>query len=103
MNLELPSIPAGIVLLLSFFSPYAIAVVNHPRWSTGSKKLITIAVTIVLAFISMWFYYLMTGDTLLPWPAFILLFLIVSQSAYALVLKPTAKVVERTVGVTDHP
>lgn len=103
MNFELPVIPAGIVLLLSFFSPYAVAIVNHPRWTAGSKKLITIVVTLVLAGVAMAFYYLTTGEQLLPWPAFILLFLVVSQAAYALVLKPSAKAIERNVGITEHP
>lgn len=103
MNFELPVIPAGVVLLLSFFSPYAVAIINHPGWSPRHKKVIAIAVTLLLAAISMAFYYLVTGEALLPLPAFILLFLVVGQAAYALVLKPSAKKIESSIGIRDTP
>ena len=101
MNIELPAIPAGVMTLLAFFSPYAIAIINHPRWSTGSKRLITIAATVALAFICYAGYILLTGDTVPDWPVLILLFLVISQTAYSLVLKGSVKRVEQNVGVTD--
>ena len=101
MNIELPAIPTGVTVLLIFFAPYATAILNHPRWAAGSKKLVAIAVSIGLALLSLAFYYLLTGDAPLPWPAFIILFLVISQAAYALLLKPSAKLVENRVGPTD--
>ena len=32
MSIDLPAIPAGILTLLAFFAPYAIAIINHPSW-----------------------------------------------------------------------
>ena len=98
MEVVIPVLPAGISLLLAFLAPYAIAVVNHPGWNPTYKKLITIVVTVLLAGVSMLFDFLITG-TLLHNPAeFILLFLVVSQAAYALILKPSAKALEASVG-----
>ena len=101
MEVVIPVLPAGISLLLAFLAPYAIAVVNHPGWNPTYKKLITIVVTVLLAGVSMLFDFLITG-TLLHNPAqFILLFLVVSQAAYSLILKPSAKALEAAVGTRD--
>jgi glucan phosphoethanolaminetransferase (alkaline phosphatase superfamily) len=98
MDITLPVIPTGIITLLAFFSPYAVAVVSHPGWAPKYKRLIAIVVTLVLAAVSMLVYYMMTGY-IFPHPAqFLLLFLIVSQAAYALILKPSAKALESSVG-----
>lgn len=98
MDVTLPLIPSGVSILLAFFSPYAIAIVSHPGWAPKYKRLVAIVVTLVLAAVSMLFYYMMTGYVF-PDPAqFILLFLIISQAAYALILKPSAKALESSVG-----
>lgn len=98
MEITLPLIPSGITVLLAFFAPYAIAVVSHPGWAPKYKRLVSLVVTVLLAGVSMLFYYMMTGYVF-PDPAqFILLFLIISQAAYALILKPSAKALESSVG-----
>ena len=98
MEVTLPLIPSGITVLLAFFTPYAIAVINHPAWAPKYKRLVALIVTVLLAGVSMLFYYMMTGHVF-PDPAqFILLFLIISQAAYALILKPSAKALESAVG-----
>jgi Co/Zn/Cd efflux system component len=62
---------------------------------------VSLIVTVLLAAVSMLFYYLMTGYVV-PDPAqFIVLFLIISQAAYALILKPSAQVLEATAGTRD--
>ena len=101
MNIELPVVPLGVTVLLVFLSPYAVAIINHPAWSANSKKLVTVAVTLILSGVALWLYYALTGDVPLPWPAFSLLFLVVSQAAYALLLKPSVKRVESAIGVKD--
>jgi hypothetical protein len=99
MDITLPLMPSGLTVLLAFFSPYAVAVVNHPAWPVKYKRLVALVVTVLLAAISMLFYYLMTGYVV-PDPAqFIVLFLIISQAAYALVLKSSAKTFESFIGV----
>lgn len=98
MEITLPAIPSGITVLLAFFAPYAVAVISHPGWAPKYKRLVSIIVTVLLAGVSMLFYFLMTGYV---WPdpaQFILLFLIISQAAYALLLKPSAKALETATG-----
>ncbi|MBU3995546.1 MAG: hypothetical protein KKF42_07205 [Actinobacteria bacterium] len=98
MNIDLPAIPAGILILLAFFAPYAIAIINHPSWDPKWKRLVAIVVSIVLALVVMVLYYLMTGDLIPQWPVLLLLAIVVTQAAYALVLKPSAKSVEAKHG-----
>lgn len=98
MSIDLPAIPAGILTLLAFFAPYAIAIINHPSWDPKWKRLVAIIVSIVLALVVMVLYYLMTGDVIPQWPVLLLLAIVVTQAAYALVLKPTAKSVEAKHG-----
>lgn len=93
MPIVLPEIPAGILTLLSFFAPYAIAAINHPSWKSGSKRLVAIVFSIILTLVVIVFYYLMTGDTIQSWPIMILLGLIVSQAAFTLLWK-SAKNIE---------
>jgi hypothetical protein len=101
MDITLPIIPSGLTVLLAFFAPYAVAVINHPSWQPKYKRIVSLVVTILLAAVSMLFYFMMTGYVF-PDPAqFILLFLIISQAAYALLLKPSAKAVEASVGTRD--
>jgi hypothetical protein len=101
MEVTLPLMPSGLAVLLAFFSPYAVAIVNHPAWPAKYKRLVALVVTGLLAAVSMLFYYLMTGYVV-PDPAqFIVLFLIISQAAYALVLKSSAKALEAVAGTRD--
>ena len=98
MEITLPAIPSGIALLLAFLAPYAVAVISHPGWPPRRKRLVSIVVTVLLAGVSMLFYFLLTGNV---WPEpvqSILLFLAVSQAAYALILKPSAKALEESTG-----
>ena len=101
MEVTLPVIPSGLTVLLAFFAPYAVAVINHPSWAPKYKRLVSLIVTVLLAGVSMLVYYAMTGYVFPSPVEFILLFLIISQAAYALILKPSAKVVEATVGTRD--
>ncbi|MBU3995726.1 MAG: hypothetical protein KKF42_08145 [Actinobacteria bacterium] len=98
MNIALPAIPAGILTLLAFFAPYAIAIINHPSWDPKWKRLVAIVVSIILSLVVMALYYVMTGDIIPQWPVLLLLAVVVTQAAYALVLKPSAKSVEAKHG-----
>lgn len=99
VEIMIPAIPAGVLTLLSFFSPYAIALINHPGWKPGSKRLIAILVSVVLTVIVLGLYYFQTGDIVPQWPALLFLGLVVSQAAYTL-LWPSAKNVEGRHGTT---
>jgi hypothetical protein len=98
MEITIPLMPSGLAALLAFLSPYAIAVINHPGWPAKYKRLVALIVTAVLAGVSMLLYYALTGY-LYPNPAqFFLLFLVISQAAYALILKSSAKAFEAFIG-----
>lgn len=97
MEIELPVIPAGALVVLAFFAPYAIAALNGalPFIKTPlQKKLVTVLVAVVLAAIVLVFYYAMSGDALPAWPAFVILSLLVVSASYALVTKASANKVE---------
>lgn len=87
MEIVIPAVPVGVLTLLSFFAPFAIALINHPGWKAGSKRLVAIIVSIALGLVVLGFYYLLTGDTPPGWPWLILLAIVVTQAAYALLRK----------------
>ncbi|MBW9094653.1 hypothetical protein JNB62_13230 [Microbacterium jejuense] len=97
MNLEIPTAPAGVLVLLAFFSPYAIGALNgalpfvKKAWQ---RKLVAVVVSLLLTAIVLAFYYLLTGDTIPAWPALVLLVLVVATSSYALVTKDSASKLE---------
>ncbi|GGD32972.1 hypothetical protein GCM10010915_11690 [Microbacterium faecale] len=95
MDITLPSIPAGILTLLSLFAPYAIALINRPEWSATVKKVVAIIVAVVLAGLVMAFYYVYTGEPVPEWPVLVLLAIVVAQASYALVTRSSAKTVEQ--------
>lgn len=98
MEITIPAIPAGVLTLLSFLAPYAIALINHPSWKAGSKRLVAIVVSLLLTLIVLVLYFIMTGDRIPSWPVLILLAIVVSQAAY-LLLKDSATQVEARYGI----
>ncbi|WEK60493.1 MAG: hypothetical protein P0Y60_14425 [Candidatus Microbacterium colombiense] len=105
MNIELPAVPAGIVVLLGFFAPYAIAALNGALAfvkKTWQKKAVTVIVAVLLAVIVIVFYQNITGEPVGNLWVFALLSLGIVSLSYALVTKQTAAAVERNIeaGVT---
>jgi L-lactate permease len=96
-DIAIPTIPAGILLLLNFFSPYATAVVISPRWSAAQKKIAAIVVSLLLTavvlLVSWWL-----GAELPSWPVLFLLAVVVSQASYALVTKQSADALASSTG-----
>lgn len=99
MDIEIPVVPVGILTLLAFFSPYGVAIINHPRWKASSKRLVSIVVSVVLAAAVTLYYYWDTGDALPGWPALIVLAFVISQAAFTILWKSVKKV-EAKHGVT---
>lgn len=97
MDITLPTLPAGMLVLLTFFAPYAVGALNgvlpfvKKSWQ---KKLVAIVVAVVLAAIVIVGYYLLTGDALTQWPAMVLLAIVLVQASYALVTKDAATSIE---------
>ena len=94
MEIQIPAIPAGVLTLLSVFAPFAIALINHPAWPAGSKRLVALAVSVVLAVLVLLVYFASTGEAVPHWPVLLLLAIVVSQAAYAL-LNPLVKRTEK--------
>jgi len=99
MDIEIPAVPVGVLVLLNFFAPYAIAVVTNPRWPAAQKKVVAIVVSLVLAAAVLLVAFLGFGLPIPAWPALLLLAVVVSQASYALVTKNTADATARAVGV----
>lgn len=99
MDIQIPIAPLGIMTLLAFFAPYGVAVINHPGWKAGSKRLVSIITSIALALVVTILYYWMTGEPLPSWPVLILLSFVVSQASFTLLWKSVKKV-EGKRGIT---
>lgn len=95
MDIALPTIPAGVLVLLAIAAPYVQALIQHPKWSPTAKKILAVVLAIVLTAIVLLFYYVYTGDTVPAWPVLILLAIVVAQASYTLVTKNTATALER--------
>lgn len=102
MEITIPPIPAGVLVLLAFFGPYAVALLNGalPFANTPlQKRLVSILVAIALAALVLILYIAITGDVPAGWPAWILLSVLVLSASYALVTKSSAsRLEERTAG-----
>lgn len=100
MDITLPTIPAGALVLLGLFAPYAIGALNgalpfvRQPWQ---KKVLAIVVAVVLALLTLWLYYAFTGDAVPEWPVLVLLTVLIVQASYALITKPTASAIEQRV------
>lgn len=100
MNIELPTIPAGVLVLLAVAAPYVQALIQRPSWPSKWKKAIAVALALVLTGMVLVFYYVYTGDTVPAWPALALLAIVVAQASYSLVTKNTANAVEHATSPT---
>ncbi|MDA4893035.1 hypothetical protein PFZ55_39855 [Streptomyces sp. MS2A] len=97
MDITLPTIPAGVLVLLALAAPYLQAIIQRPTWSPTVKRILAVVLAVVLAGIVLAFYYVYTGDTIPDWPVLVLLAIIVAQASYALLTKPSAVIVERKI------
>ncbi|MGF3056136.1 hypothetical protein [Microbacterium sp. YY-01] len=94
MDITLPAIPAGVLVLLGLVAPYAQALLQHPDWTPTAKKIASVALAFVLTGVVLVFYYVYTGDTVPAWPTLVLLAWAVAQASYAMVTKPSASKLE---------
>ena len=95
MNIELPAIPAGVLVLLALLAPYVQALIQRPEWSPTVKKVVAVVVAVVLTAVVLAFYYVYTRDTIPDWPVLVLLAIGVAQLSYAMVTKSTASALEQ--------
>lgn len=103
MDITLPTIPAGVLVLLALVAPYAVAALNGALpfvTKPWQKKAVSVVVSAVLTAAVLAFYYVFTGDVVPQWPALVLLAIVVAQASYALVTKSTANAVEQATSPT---
>lgn len=94
-ELELPEIPAFVLVVVNLFAPYIIALVNQPSWSPNAKRLISVAGSLILSVVALGIYYAASGEPIPAWWVLLLLGVLVSQATYSLIAKPLgAKVLE---------
>lgn len=91
---ELPAVPFGIVALIGFLSPLAIAVVNQPIWPAKYKKAVAVIVAAALAAASLIIYYSASQEPLPQWWVLLLVAIAASQTSYAIFLKKVAARIE---------
>lgn len=99
--LDIPTVPAAIVALLSLFAPYAVALVTQPSWSPLWRKITAVVTSIILAGVVLVIYFAATGTPLPQWWNLILLGVVVAQASYALVTKPSAQRLEAATSPKD--
>lgn len=107
MDITLPTIPAGVLVVLGLLAPYVQALIQRPHWSPGAKKVIAVVLALVLTVVVLAFYYVYTGDVVPQWPVLTLLAIVVAQASYTLVTKSTATALEHhtspTITVSESP
>lgn len=90
MNIEIPAVPVGVLTLLAFFAPYAVALINRPEWPTAARKWVSVGVAVALAAIVLAVYFAATGEIPQTWWAFLLLSVVVVSASYTLVTRRSA-------------
>jgi uncharacterized BrkB/YihY/UPF0761 family membrane protein len=97
MDITLPTIPAGVLVLLGIVSPWAQALLQRfIDVSPLLKKTISVALSLLLTAIVLAFYYVYTGDVVPEWPVLVLLTIVVAQASYALIARDAgAKAIEQ--------
>lgn len=88
MDIELPAIPTGVLVLLGIVSPWGQALLQRfVDVSPLVKKIISVLLSILLTAVVLAFYYVYTGDTVPGWPVLVLLTIVVAQATYALIAR----------------
>lgn len=104
MDITLPTIPAGVLVLLALVAPYAIGLLNGVLpfvTKPWQKKTLAVVFAALLGAAVLAFYYVYTGDVVPNWPTLLLLGIVVVQASYALFTKSTASAVEAKFTPTE--
>lgn len=102
---EIPAsveIPAAVVAIIGVLSPYVIALVNNPRWSPNSKRVLAVVGSLVLTVLGLAGYYIWTREPVPELVPMLILGLVVSQATFALIAKPSAARLERATSPQLH-
>lgn len=99
----LPVAPVALTAILGLLAPYVVAIVNRPQWSPNVKRIVAVVAVVVLTAVALVLFYAATKEPVPEWPQLVLLAVVVSQAAYALILKPTAAALESKSDEWFHP
>lgn len=100
MEIAIPTIPAGVLTLLAFLGPFAVATLNGALGfvtEPWQRKAVSVAVAVLLAGAVIVLYVAITGDMPPSWPLWVLWSIVVLSASYALVTKTSASKVEAEV------
>lgn len=103
MDLTIPTIPAGVLTLLAFLGPFAVAVVNGALrvvTEPWQKRAVAVVVAVILAAAVIVIYVAITGDMPPTWPLWVLWSIVILSASYALVTKTPAARLEATLEAT---
>ena len=99
----IPAVPAVILLVLQFISPYITSAFVAFNFTSAVKKLVAVIVSFVLAaavlLVSLWVGWIPADTSPLGIVTLVLLGLGVQQAAYALLFKESADELSKNVGV----
>lgn len=100
---EIPVVPAVILLVLQFVSPYITSLFVAFNFSSTAKRIVAVVVSFVLAavvlLVSLWVGWLPVDTSPLGIVTLVLLGLGVQQAAYSLLFKESADELSKNVGV----
>lgn len=102
-DFTLPAAPVALTAILGLLAPYVVAIVNRPQWSPNAKRIVSVLAVAALTAAALVLFYAVTKEPVPEWPQLVLLAIVVSQAAYALLLKPTAVALEQTSEQWFHP
>lgn len=103
MDFSIPVVPAVILLVLQFISPYITSAFVAFNMSSATKKLVAVIVSFVLAavvlLVSLWVGWIPTDTSPLGIVTLVLLGLGIQQAAYGLLFKESADELSKSFGV----
>lgn len=95
---DLPEVPLAVLAIINLLAPLAIGLINSPKWAPKYKRLVSVAVSVLLSLFALAIFYAQ-GEPLPNWPTLILLGILVSQTSYTLLLKAPSTQIEKEYGV----
>lgn len=102
-EIDLPAVPALVLVIANLLSPWVISLVNQSSWTPGWRRFMAVVASAVLTVVALGIYYAYTGEPVPNWPVLVLLGVMVSQATYALIAKPLgAKALEEATSTSTR-
>jgi hypothetical protein len=98
-DIEIPLIPAGLVLLANFFTPYIIAIATAPFWPKAAKRVVAVGISLLFTALVLLVAHFLFSFPLPAWGPLLLIGVLMSQTTYAAILKGSADDVQQKTGV----